>query len=737
MYTSTSSATARSEEEDQPEERRKIKRPRAKLTCLNCKRRKTKCDKTLPCSSCITRGEGGSCHYEEGYEPIQTHPSSSNQEFKAIQDRLERIEAALTTHTLHSHLSPAATAQSKLTNGRSENDTSVRAATEERAHGVLVASRTKPNHGPSPIYQNHYEQETIQSRTTAPEIWPNIVLTSTYRRSARWHREMHSILETLPNQAQMDYILDFYFLELQIIGMHIMRSVFMSEMDRFVQLKSLNLQSSVDPAWLAQVVCILWVTCHFLAENDTRLNSSAAISIGLTKASTVDLAFRLYDALEMALNCAGWLFRPQIRVLQTLLVAIYLNMQGCYHTGRLYGPPPDWSCCLWFDIAVGICKGLELHLDPSIAEIVKMQDPALPPSRPVYSAQVIRRAFHDLLLFDTYTIINSSDITRTLFPYSFPDDSFLTPPPVNYSEESLTSEALPCSRTDKTDFIWTLHQNLISQEWRKIVNVLEKLDDVPYSMVMERSQVLRDGFTDFLALKADDGLNQYETDAFALTYSSYQQRFLRLHRPFFIRGYQDHRYEHSRITVIAAARQIAKTHRRLLLDSSGHSIVKSAVFMFQHHITALPILLLNALYDRSSAHQMRQELSESSAAFLKSYQSNFPLHIHVSAKGVCIANEMIKVIDNPPASFDNIEEILQDVNTKAKETENVMLGRPVPQQVDASDTGISQPFVREDGQNFGVMPSQTSIQPLGDFTLLPSAEQNWWDTDWTMFLRDI
>nr|XP_019046329.1 hypothetical protein I302_05073 [Kwoniella bestiolae CBS 10118]OCF25259.1 hypothetical protein I302_05073 [Kwoniella bestiolae CBS 10118] len=719
---SQSGSSVHPRKEDEEGGSKKIKRPRAKLTCLNCKRRKTKCDKTHPCSSCVTRGEGDACAYEEGYEPITEsfNTTAGYKECKAIQDRLDRIERAIS-----STKSPPTPSR----NGR----TTAPAATQERAHGVLVSSRHKLNNGPSPMFQSPsihptHDNSNAPGGRAGTQSWPSIILDAPpIRRSARWNNVMSLAFEALPRQGQMEFIIDHYFSKIQLLGLHIIEGVFRTEMSQFFSLRSLNLHFSIDPAWLAQLIGILWVTCHYLAENEEILQSPTASSLGLSKPTIINLATGLYDALEMALTCSSWLFKPQIRILQTMLVCIYLNMQGCFHTGQLYGPPPDWTCCLWFDIAVGICKGLELHLDPTIQDIAKMNDPALPPSKPVYSVQVIRRAFHDLLLFDTYTIVNSTDVSRNLFPYSFPDESVLTPPPSNYTEEALISEGESSPRSEKTSFIWTLHQNLISQEWRRIVSLLENIDQVPYSAIMERSRILRDAFTDFLALKAESELSRDETDAFALTYSSYQQRFLRLHRPFFIRGYRDSQYDYSKTTVVNVARQIAKTHRRLLHESSNHSMVKSAVFIFQHHITALPILLLNALYDTSSASQMRQELVESSEAFIRSFQSGFQLHVRIAAKGVCIANEMIRVIDNPPKTNSrNIEEILRSVNINSKANEARLMETAVnlpttfqPNNNNASDV---QPY------QAGMTLTSTTMGS-GQQTLVSDAEQNWWDLE--------
>ncbi|WRT66383.1 uncharacterized protein IL334_003338 [Kwoniella shivajii] len=669
-------------ESPEREEKRKIKRPRAKLTCLNCKRRKSKCDKCFPCSSCVSRGESKACHYEEGCKPGAEGVTDPG-EYKAIQIRLERIEAALTALR-----SPPATSPSKA----SPIDTHPlpHTADQERAHSILITSRMGSNPGfPGSIQGKLPEgQEDHINPELVPGFWPSIVLNLTPERSTRWNREMQQIFEVLPSEQQMEYMLEYYFCEMQLlVGLHL----------------------SVDPAWLAQLVCLLWVTCHYLAQDEKRLNHESSIRLGFTRSGLLELALKLYDALEMALNCSSWLFKPQLRILQTLLIAIFLNMQGCHYTGRLYGPPPDWSCCLWFEIAAG------------------MQDPSLPANRPIYSVQVVRRAFHDLLLFDTYTIVNSSESPRTLFPYSFPDESILTPAPLNYSEKALLSEGNPSSRSEKTSFVWTLHQSIISREWRKISFLLEHPQDISYAMVIERNQALRDAFTDFLAIQVDGNLTHSESNAFALTYSSYQQRFLRLHRPFFLRGYRDPQFALSKSTIISAAKQIAKTHRRVLRDSATDPIVRSAVFMFQHHITALPILLLNALHDTLSLAEMKQELIESSDVFLETFKSGFQMHIRVAAKGSAIASEML--LDDPPTNLDSIEGLLQNIHVKAKAKERLLLDSSST----SSKTSLSEPINGLSSTESSTM----SIQPMNESTTSANANNDWWDLDWTQYLRDM
>lgn len=53
------------------------KRNKPTLVCANCKKRKVKCDRQQPCSSCIKIKQIGTCTYESAWQPLETRESSS------------------------------------------------------------------------------------------------------------------------------------------------------------------------------------------------------------------------------------------------------------------------------------------------------------------------------------------------------------------------------------------------------------------------------------------------------------------------------------------------------------------------------------------------------------------------------------------------------------------------------------------------------------------------------------
>lgn len=92
-------------------------RSRPIVSCLNCRRKKQKCDRRSPCNSCIRSGRPESCEYAPGQEPTSgsgdEEPQSSKRRridsddqsdidpqvtiasFNELRDRVSQLEGAL------------------------------------------------------------------------------------------------------------------------------------------------------------------------------------------------------------------------------------------------------------------------------------------------------------------------------------------------------------------------------------------------------------------------------------------------------------------------------------------------------------------------------------------------------------------------------------------------------------------------------------------------------------------
>ncbi|GAA5983587.1 hypothetical protein JCM10908_000344 [Rhodotorula pacifica] len=101
-----------------PSTKPKRKRNRAALSCAPCKKRKIKCDRKLPCESCIKRGEQASCRWEQPKVEPPPQIFALAVEHEQLKRRVAILEQALArlapdvfdglasanAHTTHQHL---------------------------------------------------------------------------------------------------------------------------------------------------------------------------------------------------------------------------------------------------------------------------------------------------------------------------------------------------------------------------------------------------------------------------------------------------------------------------------------------------------------------------------------------------------------------------------------------------------------------------------------------------------
>ena len=80
------------------------------------------------------------------------------------------------------------------------------------------------------IERDARDKNKQSSSSTGPqqEIWPDIVLTTDVPRTEKWHRDLLQSIECLPEKAQMEYMVDFYFEELQVIRMSARKNLFLT-----------------------------------------------------------------------------------------------------------------------------------------------------------------------------------------------------------------------------------------------------------------------------------------------------------------------------------------------------------------------------------------------------------------------------------------------------------------------------------------------------------------------------
>ena len=291
-----------------------------------------------------------------------------------------------------------------------------------------------------------------------PGQWPNILIPSQVeRQTSRWARDMSELLDAIPRSRQLHGLIDYYFREVQgyselhrdvelIPGWYVSVVTIRAEVELFEKTRYTPDRMMVDPAWLAIIAAMIWcvcrcvstdarVVCHFALDETTF--PADLTNLGFTSATVYSLAELMYETFDTALSCTAWPIRPQMRVLQALTVVngvtcvqapdVALTSQSflllqhrpsdrtqgtCYQTSMVR------NCrgvsLLAFRADLSMCKALKLDVSTSLEQLKELDDPALPPSKPLYCVELARRVFSHVLILDT---IHSAPMMMQSKPY--------------------------------------------------------------------------------------------------------------------------------------------------------------------------------------------------------------------------------------------------------------------------------------------------------------------------------
>ncbi|KAJ5628499.1 hypothetical protein N7490_010727 [Penicillium lividum] len=81
--------------DDDHDDKRDTKRPRMAISCSECRRRKIKCDRSVPCMACVKRGVPGSCNWENTKVEPSPQPFALRTQVDELQRRLDTLQRSL------------------------------------------------------------------------------------------------------------------------------------------------------------------------------------------------------------------------------------------------------------------------------------------------------------------------------------------------------------------------------------------------------------------------------------------------------------------------------------------------------------------------------------------------------------------------------------------------------------------------------------------------------------------
>ncbi|KAH8922565.1 hypothetical protein BT69DRAFT_1282146 [Atractiella rhizophila] len=575
------------------------------LTVVLAFRRKIKCDRKIPCVACIKRGDNDKCRWEEVAPQPVIH---------ILQSRVARLESllqaqshhnqthnhqrsppALTPTTTNSHASPAQAASLKP----SELDSLLRTVaitnraekaekrSEDAAQALEDIAMSLHAEAPSRVRPPSRKGTSVLLRD--PPAWEREgsrgrVLSLLDKMDADKEKRYRTLIwGILPNnKVMMDRIVGWYFDRLSWCFHLIHKPSWEKWYQEYWRLVDGGWRDDVDPGFLAILSAVLSLgSICYIPNKDEQLPELL---------DEEDYAYLpdLYNrASMMSLEIAKWTENP------TYFVALSLSLFIPFMCMRGSGP----KFRIWAAAGTRVCYQLGYHRLAQDVNKMPQDSKGLPPGNNTLKREMCLWVFQNFMwvrwvesIFPNTTGGPWCDIATK--------DVIL---PLNCNDNELSSTST--YRPEYDDSVYTdlsfdrtrLRIGLVSAKIFKAIasgsmsyeQVVEI--DQEYQMVLRgRPKQLQPDYVPPEGEKEDSRLKVQR----ALGSEQIYNRIVRLHRPFFIRGYTDPKFEPSTTACLCAARMVLAMQRRL----RGESSMLASWEFFTIHLLASSLVIIIDLF---------------------------------------------------------------------------------------------------------------------------------------------
>ncbi|KAJ6594886.1 hypothetical protein B0H19DRAFT_1366629 [Mycena capillaripes] len=319
-----------------------IKRTSGKAPCAECKRLKLKCDKNIPCASCVRRGCGDTCPTGtylptgRGRRAVPTEASRLRRVLTDMEARIRDLETAITSaHNFHLNICPL------LGISPTDKDRSV----DQLADSLGALSVN--NSGNAQYFGPTAGTEALLSIEVVDDIQPDgvpltfAVMTDSFsigfQGTVAWHPDdaLVQLLAHLPVKSRAWALLEVYFTNGCWSGTPIMR-------DECVELLTLVYDSTLGSTLPVHQLAVLYGVFALGALVDLLLPPYNAESE------------YYFDLCRATLSVISVFDNPSTATIQALvLVSVFYS-----HGGPKFSMEGAWSV---ISLASGLCKNMGLH----------------------------------------------------------------------------------------------------------------------------------------------------------------------------------------------------------------------------------------------------------------------------------------------------------------------------------------------------------------------------------------
>ncbi|KAM0788922.1 hypothetical protein ACM66B_003000 [Microbotryomycetes sp. NB124-2] len=510
-------------------------------SCAECKRRKIRCSRSLPCLQCINRGPeyAATCERPDGELPptpsvtLVSRVATLESIVKAMQDRIDVLETGSGgNHSLQTHSSVE----------RLAGDTSSApspAVAIAQLHRLAVAppvsfaraERGQPEEEEVPLALEDFAMGFLanQARTT---------------RSLHPDKANADLPQTLALPRTETFLLDrqvcwslinIYFHRLEWYTKCLHTPTVLAEAEQVLAREAATQTTTTRASFLCILQLIQCIALHLLEPHE-----QAALHLDDQQCSV--LALRLYTSAKSLLSASDWLRYPSLEWLQAVVLA------GVYAYDSETEADVHWSL---LGSAIKVAQNLGLSRLGA-----ENEDKTWPPAWKSFKKREIgRRTWWNLVTLDwshaqahngSYSVHPSQN--HSVAPHNVNDsdltaDVFINRPMSQYTDSSMTRL--------KIDFVDT---------YRQLVDHLNVQQPPDYNWVIEMDNHicrLIEGFPHHFSDVANaDPRNPTLVKECLTIRITAANRHLRLHRPYLTRGYVDERFAASRDRCVSSARAV-------------------------------------------------------------------------------------------------------------------------------------------------------------------------------------
>ncbi|GAA5923190.1 hypothetical protein JCM1841_005923 [Sporobolomyces salmonicolor] len=584
---------------------RKRARTKQSLSCGECKRRKIKCDRKIPCSACIKRGTPDGCSWEDAKIEPERQPFALADDLDDLRERLCLVEKFINLLPPSLKASFAELGVTQM-GSKPEQDVKDDVTPNNPFHMLEMSApetskvkaemRCPPadNLGllenallhvgqrkSSAMFAPHAELTSALTCIVAPRfnyvdpssatnLGLNLVFSQEELLEER-ARALSKVYSIMPNKEESYKALERYrdafhwfFTVLHLPSLY-------AEHDRYWEMVEAGRRDEVDPAWMALYCLIIALGCdHNIimpVGTDEPEPAVGSFGSGFTKQ---DRATYLYAAAQKLLWLADPFGKPQ-----WMLVAAT--------DGGDFGRFSSWLAT-----AIRTGQKLGLHQLTDDPENMPPDDPAWPPGKNAVKREGALRLWSFMLFFDHLAA------SARFKAYMINPAHTTTPPLSNIDSASLSAtdwRIQPSPSSILTDASLERHKYQMAVISRKTFDsLIAGAPSFNYGIILELDREYRELLAHMPDVFAQEYSSLEAKDPFIrakryLALQGVHNRLVRLHRPFLSRGWDpSSKFAYSADACIKSAKIVLVSHH------NNMNINRNLKMMYSHSLSAAIVL---------------------------------------------------------------------------------------------------------------------------------------------------